>query len=233
MLKNIQKGFTLIELMIVIAIIGILAAIAIPAYQNYTIRSQVTEGLSLADGWKTSISEYYAQNGSFPTTSNLTGGAGAIAVAGASVGKYVGSVAVGAGGAITVVYTGTQANSKLSIAANNTLSLNPGVDANQDVVWVCGTATCGGSIAAPSTTSAGKYSTVALGACGQIEITYGLASNAKINGFKLDLSPGGDSNNDVIWVCGKSAVPASATNPAPVADASTVLAQYLPAACHA
>ena len=77
MLKNIQKGFTLIELMIVIAIIGILAAIAIPAYQNYTIRSQVTEGLSLADGWKTSISEYYAQNGSFPTTSNSSGGAGA------------------------------------------------------------------------------------------------------------------------------------------------------------
>jgi type IV pilus assembly protein PilA len=141
MFKNIQKGFTLIELMIVIAIIGILAAIAIPAYQNYTIRSQVTEGLSLADGWKTSISEYYAQNGSFPTTSNSTGGAGAIAVSGASVGKYVGSVAVGAGGAITVVYTGTQANAKLSAAANNTLSLNPGLDANQDVVWVCGTAT--------------------------------------------------------------------------------------------
>ncbi len=66
MLKKVQKGFTLIELMIVIAIIGILAAIAIPAYQNYTIRSQVTEGLSLADGWKTSISEYYAQNGKFP-----------------------------------------------------------------------------------------------------------------------------------------------------------------------
>ena len=76
MLKNIQKGFTLIELMIVIAIIGILAAIAIPAYQNYTIRSQVTEGLSLADGWKTSISEYYAQNGSFPTCSSTAGGPG-------------------------------------------------------------------------------------------------------------------------------------------------------------
>ena len=89
MLKKVQQGFTLIELMIVIAIIGILAAIAIPAYQNYTIRSQVTEGLSLADGWKTSISEYYAQNGSFPSSSSTAGGAGTIAVSGASVGKYV------------------------------------------------------------------------------------------------------------------------------------------------
>src|SRR5580692_11834705 len=100
MLKNVQKGFTLIELMIVIAIIGILAAIAIPAYQNYTIRSQVTEGLSLADGWKTSISEYYAQNGAFPTTSGTSGGALTIVAAGASTGKYVGSIAVSTGGQI-------------------------------------------------------------------------------------------------------------------------------------
>jgi type IV pilus assembly protein PilA len=137
MLKNIQKGFTLIELMIVIAIIGILAAIAIPAYQNYTIRSQVTEGLSLAEGWKTAISEYYAQNGSFPTTSNATGGAGAIAVSGASVGKYVSSIQASGGGEIVVTYSGSQVNSKLS---GTILSLQPGLDGNNDVVWVCGTA---------------------------------------------------------------------------------------------
>ena len=72
MLKQVQKGFTLIELMIVIAIIGILAAIAIPAYQNYTIRSQVTEGLTLGDGWKTAISEYYANTGNWPVLTNLS-----------------------------------------------------------------------------------------------------------------------------------------------------------------
>jgi type IV pilus assembly protein PilA len=146
MLKNIQKGFTLIELMIVIAIIGILAAIAIPAYQNYTIRSQVTEGLSLADGWKTSISEYYAQNGSFPTSSSTTGGAGTVAVSGASVGKYVGSIAVTTGGEILVVYTGSQANAKL--VANPNLSLQPGLDANNDVIWICGTATVPSNVTA-------------------------------------------------------------------------------------
>src|ERR1700683_1019474 len=168
-----QRGFTLIELMIVIAIIGILAAIAIPAYQNYLIRSQVTEGLSLADGWKTAVSEFYAQYGAFPTTVTVAGAAPAAAAA------------------------------------------------------------CGGSIAAPAN-SVGKYSTVTVGGCGQIQITYnGAAVNAKLSGGKLDISPGGDTNNDVIWVCGQSAVPASATNPKPVADASTVAAQYLPSACHA
>jgi type IV pilus assembly protein PilA len=137
MLKKVQQGFTLIELMIVIAIIGILAAIAIPAYQNYTIRSQVTEGLSLADGWKTSISEYYAQNGSFPASSSTSGGAGTIAVSGASTGKYVGTIAITTGGDIIVTYTGSQVNAKLS---GQVLGLYPGLDANYDVVWVCGTA---------------------------------------------------------------------------------------------
>src|SRR5471032_140339 len=113
MLKRMQQGFTLIELMIVIAIIGILAAIAIPAYQNYTIRAQVTEGLSLAEGWKTSISEYFAQNGAFPTCSSTLAAvpAGCIAVSGVSSGKYVSAVAVGpALGQIMITYAGSQAN---------------------------------------------------------------------------------------------------------------------------
>ncbi|VDY05994.1 protein of unknown function [Thiomonas sp. Bio17B3] len=71
MKKQLQQGFTLIELMIVVAIIGILAAIAIPAYQDYTIRAQVSEGLSLADGAKTALAEYYTNTGAFPPNNLL------------------------------------------------------------------------------------------------------------------------------------------------------------------
>ena len=152
-MKTMQKGFTLIELMIVVAIIGILAAVAIPAYQNYVIRGQVTEGLSLAAGWKTSISEFYAQNGAFPTGASVTGSATQIAVpsivAGASGGKYVSNVTVGAGGQIQIKYGGTSANKALTAAS--ILDITPGLDANGDVVWICGKATV------PATVVAGSY----------------------------------------------------------------------------
>jgi type IV pilus assembly protein PilA len=134
-MKSFQKGFTLIELMIVIAIIGILAAIAIPAYQNYTIRSQVTEGLSLADGWKTAISEFYDQNGAFPASASVAGSATQIAESPVT-GKYVQTMTVNAG-QIKIVYGAAQANAKIS---GKELDLSPGVDQNGDIIWVCGTA---------------------------------------------------------------------------------------------
>jgi type IV pilus assembly protein PilA len=112
--------------------------------------------LNLADGWKTSISEYFAQQGAFPTCSTTlaAGAAGCVSVTGASAGKYVSGITVQNAGQIKIVYAGPQASAKLSAAASNVLTLQPGLSSNQDVVWVCGTAPAPASLTtAPSATA--------------------------------------------------------------------------------
>ena len=123
MLKKMQQGFTLIELMIVVAIIGILAAIAIPAYQDYTIRAKVTEGLNLADSAKTAVAESFQSGG----TTGLTAAANSWNTSFTAT-KYVSNILVTSGtgatqGVITVSYNSGQI-AQLAAGAN-TIKLSP------------------------------------------------------------------------------------------------------------
>jgi type IV pilus assembly protein PilA len=121
-MKSVQKGFTLIELMIVVAIIGILAAIAIPAYQDYTVRAKVTEGLNLADSAKTTVSEGFESGDIVGLNAAATAwGVGFIAT------KYVTNITIAQNtGVITVTYNNT-ANGipQLLTTPGNVLTLSP------------------------------------------------------------------------------------------------------------
>ncbi|MDX1837391.1 prepilin-type N-terminal cleavage/methylation domain-containing protein [Legionella taurinensis] len=118
-----QKGFTLIELMIVVAIVGILAAIAIPAYQDYTIRARVTEGLNLAAAAKLAVSETTISRNALPATQAATGYVSPAAT------PNVASIVIGANGVVTITYT--------AAAGGGTIIMTPTLQANGDVTWVC------------------------------------------------------------------------------------------------
>ncbi|MBH6152735.1 pilin [Neisseria meningitidis] len=151
-MNTLQKGFTLIELMIVIAIVGILAAVALPAYQDYTARAQVSEAILLAEGQKSAVTEYYLNHGIWPGDNTSAG----VATSTDIKGKYVQSVTV-ANGVITAQMASSNVNNeikdkKLSLWAKRQ---------NGSVKWFCGQ---------PVTRAANNTDTVAAAADGNDKI---------------------------------------------------------------
>ena len=145
MKKTLQKGFTLIELMIVVAIIGILAAVALPAYQDYTIRSQASEGLTLMAAAKTAVSETFANTGTAPANREA---AGMTAAATDTAGNYVSQVEID-DGVITATYSSTAPQRANSAIDGLTLTMVPYLSADNSIAWKCRAV---GSTASPTAT---------------------------------------------------------------------------------
>ena len=160
MKRSMQKGFTLIELMIVVAIIGILAAVALPAYQDYTLRAKMSEVVLAASACRTSITESYQTNNA---ASLPAAGGWGCEVSGTGATKYVKLVSTNAKGSIQVTATGTS-NTKID---DKTMFLSPVVSADNAVTgWLCGPGTmaekylpgsCRDPVAATTATAGGTY----------------------------------------------------------------------------
>jgi|LakMenEpi03Aug12_release.lakeMendotaPanAssembly.Ray.scaffolds.fasta_scaffold729490_2 type IV pilus assembly protein PilA len=142
-MNRIQKGFTLIELMIVIAIVGILAAVALPAYQDYTVRAKISEGMARASEAKTAVTEYYSSTGTVPIAANISN---VFNTAGAGKVSQVSWTTSGSTG-IEVTFLTTAAGIT-ELGSSNVLLVSPVSRSNGIIVWKCG---------ATGTTVAAKY----------------------------------------------------------------------------
>ncbi|MBI2382086.1 MAG: pilin [Gammaproteobacteria bacterium] len=158
-MKKIQQGFTLIELMIVVAIIGILAAVAIPAYQDYTIRAQVSEGLNMIGEAKDNIQDFRANKGRMPASNTSAG----LPLATSIVGSYVTAIHVTADGSLLIAY-GNKSNAAIQNQTIGVRAAVPGGNATSGspIAWTCGrsnapanTTVIGGTV--PPTTVIDKH----------------------------------------------------------------------------
>ena len=127
---DMQRGFTLIELMIVVTIIGILAAVAVPMYLDYAVRSQISDGLRLASGAKNAVTEFFQEQGRMPADNTEAG----LSAAGAIQGKYVSSVSVGNQDGVITVTFGRDVN---QVIDGETVTLTADTSDAGSVQWVC------------------------------------------------------------------------------------------------
>lgn len=165
-MKKAQRGFTLIELMIVIAIIGILAAIAIPQYQDYVVRAKISEGLRLAGEAQTAVADTFQSEGSLPGSGNNA--SYGLPQAASISGKYVKQIQVVPGGKVIITYRNGNHHISPSLPSTPVLVLSAATSLHGGVAWTCGYASLtlyGQTVGGPSATSTNVPAKFLPGAC--------------------------------------------------------------------